>query len=59
MTDPIRLAGEPDPSRISLEQGYEIDFWTRRLGVSERVLRYAVGAVGPVPDHVTLFLRSH
>jgi hypothetical protein len=59
MSEPIRLAGEPDPSSIRLEQGYEIDFWTRRLGVSERVLRYAVGAVGPSPEDVALFLRSH
>lgn len=58
MTDPIRLAGAPDPISIRLAQGYEIDFWTRRLGVSERVLRYAVAALGPSPEDVALFPRS-
>ena len=49
---------EPDISRISLELGYEIDFWTRRLGYSERDLRYAVGAVGHDPEAVGRFLRQ-
>jgi hypothetical protein len=49
---------EPDISRISLELGYEIDFWTRRLGFSERDLRHAVGAVGHDPEAVERFLRQ-
>ena len=48
---------EPALDCIRLERGYEIDFWTRRLGASERELRYAVGAVGSDPEIVTRFLR--
>lgn len=48
---------ESDRSRISLGKGYEIDFWTRQLGVSERELRYALGAVGDSPEAVQHFLR--
>jgi hypothetical protein len=57
MADKRHVLAEPDRSRISLSLGYEIDFWTRRLGVSERELRYALGAVGDSPEAVQYFLR--
>lgn len=38
--------GEPDRSRISLEQPHEVRYWTRALGVSERELRNAIAAAG-------------
>jgi hypothetical protein len=57
MGEKRHLLVEPDRSRISLGQGYEIDFWTRQLGVSERELRYALGAVGDSPEAVQYFLR--
>lgn len=57
MADKRHVLVEPDRSRISLEQGYEIDFWTRHFGVSERELRYALGAVGDSPEAVQYFLQ--
>lgn len=57
MPDKRQVLAEPDRSRISLSLGYEIDFWTRQFGVSERELRYALGAVGDSPEAVEYFLR--
>jgi hypothetical protein len=35
-----------DASRINLHERYEVDYWTRRFGVSESKLEAAVMIVG-------------
>lgn len=56
MADDMRNRGEPDRSRISLSQEYEICYWTEELGVSEAELRQAIGAAGNMPGAVRRFL---
>ena len=56
MADHKRSRGEPDRSRISLSQEYEIRYWTEELGVSEAELRQAIGAAGNMPTAVRRFL---
>jgi hypothetical protein len=46
MSDDKRDRGEPDRSRIGLDQDYEVRYWTRALGISEERLREVVGRVG-------------
>ena len=46
MSDNAKNRGEPDRSRISLEQAHEVRYWTKELGVSERELRNALAAAG-------------
>ena len=52
MTDDKTNRGPQDRSRISLTEGYEIEYWTEALGVSEARLREVVGQVGPGAEAV-------
>ena len=47
MSDDRQNRGEPDRSRISLDEDYEVRYWTKALDVSEDRLREVVGRVGP------------
>jgi hypothetical protein len=47
MSDDRNDRGEPDRSRISLDEDYEVRYWTKALGVSAEQLREVVGRVGP------------
>lgn len=49
--------GSPDRDRISLGEDYEIESWTKSLGVSESELREAVDAVGNSADKVHEYLK--
>jgi hypothetical protein len=46
MGDDRNDRGEPDRSRISLDEDYEVRYWTKTLGVSAERLREVVGRVG-------------
>ncbi len=47
MTDDKKNAGSPDRDRINVNEDYELQYWTKALGVSAEELRAAVKAVGP------------
>ena len=38
--------GQPDRSRINLNEDFEVKYWTKHLGVSREQLEKAVGKVG-------------
>ncbi|WP_213603033.1 DUF3606 domain-containing protein [Pseudoxanthomonas japonensis] len=46
MSDDKSKTGSPDRDRINLSEDYEIQYWTKELGVSEMELRDIVQAVG-------------
>jgi hypothetical protein len=46
MNDDKQDRGEPDRSRISLSEDYEVRYWTERLGVTKEQLAVAVRKVG-------------
>ena len=46
MSDDKNKTGSPDRDRINLSEDYEIQYWTKELGVSEQELRDIVQAVG-------------
>jgi len=56
MSDDKSKTGAPDRDRISLED-YEVQYWTKELGVSVERLRAAVQAVGPAVDAVRRHLQ--
>jgi hypothetical protein len=58
MSDNTNTRGEPDRSRINVNQDHELRYWTQALDVTEEELRAAVAAVGPVADKVREYLRS-
>lgn len=41
-----------DRKRISLDEDYEVQYWTKELGVSREELERAVAAVGNMTDKV-------
>jgi hypothetical protein len=46
MADDLSKKGPQDSSRINLSERWEVDYWTRTLGVSKEELEKAVRAVG-------------
>lgn len=47
MSDDKKNTGSPDRDRINVNEDYEMQYWTKALGVSADELRAAVKAVGP------------
>jgi hypothetical protein len=50
--DDKKNTGSPDRDRINLQEDYEVQYWTKTLGVSAEELRKAVEAVGSTADAV-------
>ena len=46
MADDLSKKGPQDASRISLSEPWEVEYWTRTLGVTRDELETAVKAVG-------------
>jgi hypothetical protein len=52
MSDDKANRGDPDRSRIDINDPDEVRNWTKSLGVSKEELQRAVEAVGPVANKV-------
>lgn len=46
MSDNKSKTGSPDRDRINLSEDYEVQYWTKELGISEKELRDVIQAVG-------------
>jgi hypothetical protein len=57
MPDSPTNRGEPDRSRVSLQQPHEVSYWTKRFGVSREQLEQAVSAVGNSVEAIERHLR--
>ena len=58
MADNLQNRGEPDRSRINLNEPHEVKYWTQRLGVSADELRAAVAAAGTQVEAVEARLKQ-
>jgi len=58
MSDNKQNVGNPDRDRINLSETYEVDYWTKKFGVTEAELRNAVAKVGPIVADVEAFLKD-
>ncbi len=56
MSDNLKINQPEDPTKINVNQQWEIDFWTKTLGVSEMQFRNAVRVVGPLVKEVKKYL---
>ncbi|PZP64261.1 DUF3606 domain-containing protein [Pseudoxanthomonas sp. X-1] len=56
MSDDKKNTGSPDRDRINVNEDYELQYWTKTLGVSADKLREAVKAVGPTSAAVRKYL---
>lgn len=55
MSDEKKKTGTPDRDRINVNEDYEVQFWTKALGITAAQLKEAVKAVGPTSAAV----RNH
>ncbi|CAG5086811.1 DUF3606 domain-containing protein [Parvicella tangerina] len=46
MADDLDQKQPEDPTKINVGQQWEIDYWTEKLGVTEKQLKDAVAKVG-------------
>ena len=58
MADDKTNTGSPDRDRINLNEDYEVQYWTKELGVTVDQLRDAVKAVGPAAEAVRRHLNK-
>lgn len=56
MPDDRTKRGPQDRSRVNVNEQYELDYWSKHLGVTPQQLRDAVKAVGPMVDDVRRYL---
>jgi len=52
MSDDTTKRGRQDRERINISEKHEVQYWTKRLGVSEEELRDPVERVGPMVEDV-------
>ena len=57
MTDDKTKRAPQDAKRISLEEDYEVEYWSRKFGVTRQGLADAVKAVGPSAELVGEHLK--
>lgn len=58
MPDNKNTRGGRDRERISLEQDYEVNYWSKRFGVSKEQLKQAVQQVGDSVQAVENYLKG-
>jgi hypothetical protein len=58
VTDDLRKLPTPNCAHISMSREYEVDYWTRVLGVSKKQLAAIVARVGNSPNAVRLELNK-
>jgi uncharacterized protein DUF3606 len=56
MADDKTKRGEPDRSRINLNEDYEVTYWTEKFGVTKEQLAVAIAKVGNSADAVRQLL---
>lgn len=52
MPDDLTKKGPADAKRVNVHETWEVSYWTRTLGCSERELRDCVTRVGVMVDDV-------
>ncbi len=57
MADDKTFRGGQDRSRIAMGEDYEVDYWTKKFGISREKLQAAVNAVGNSASAVEDYLK--
>jgi hypothetical protein len=58
MSDDTSKRGPQDAARVNVHERWELDYWTKELGVSEKQLKDAVAQVGPMAKDVRKHLGA-
>lgn len=56
MSDDLKKKQPEDPSKININQVWEVNYWCNKFGVTETTLKQAVKAVGPMVKDVKKYL---
>lgn len=56
--DDKQKTGSADRGRININEGYELDYWSNKFGVSKDKLKAAVQKVGISAEAVEDFLKK-
>ncbi len=56
MSDNLAIRRPQDPTKINLQEDWEVKYWTRALGVTADQLKRAVDEVGPLVVKVKSYL---
>lgn len=56
MPDDLKQRGEPERSRINMNEPHEVRYWTKELDVTEEQLQQAVKSAGPIVASVRQYL---
>ena len=59
MSDDKSKVGSPDRNRINVHESYEVQYWTKKFGVSPEQLKAAVSSVGPMSKAVEAHRKGH
>ncbi|MFJ1300029.1 DUF3606 domain-containing protein [Pseudomonadota bacterium AL_CKDN230030165-1A_HGKHYDSX7] len=59
MSDDLQNRGPQDRSRINVREQWEVDYWTKELGVSTDALRDAVTQAGTSVEKVKAYLQRN
>lgn len=46
MADDKTRRGQPDRSKINMSEGYQVQYWTKHLGISREKLQQLIDKVG-------------
>ena len=58
MADDKNSRGPQDSSRVAMGEDYEVQYWTKKFGVSREELQRAVDAAGNSADAVEKHLKG-
>ncbi|SDG65610.1 Protein of unknown function [Pedobacter terrae] len=56
--DDKQKTGSADRTRININEGYELDYWSAKFGVSKEKLKAAVDTVGTSASAVEDYLKK-
>ncbi|MBI3130471.1 MAG: DUF3606 domain-containing protein [Acidobacteria bacterium] len=56
MTDNLKIRQPEDPTKVNVNESWELDYWTKKFNVSPAKLKEAVKAVGPLVVRVKQYL---
>ena len=59
MSDDLTRKRPEDSNRINIHQDWEVNYWAKKFGVTEIVLRQAVSEVGSMVIDVKQWLRKN
>lgn len=52
------ITGSPDSKRINVNENYEVEYWSKKYGVSSEELKKAVKAAGTFAEDVEKYLKN-